>query len=77
MLGGEQTTVVYLFSAVVIVGPASGAVFIGWLSTKLIGGYTSNKAVLFCFIIFLVFTAAAIPTPFINNVFAIMSVVLV
>ena len=77
VLGADQNTIIYLFSAVVIIGPASGAFFCGWLSTKLIGGYLSNKALLFCFAIFLAFTVAAIPTPFINNSYAVMAVVLV
>ena len=59
---------VYLsFSGTVITAPCLGAVVGGAVTTKFLGSYKNPKALVLCFIVYLLFTACCIPCPFINN----------
>ncbi|CDW85639.1 major facilitator superfamily protein [Stylonychia lemnae] len=75
VLNGKETQVNLLYSATVITGPAVGALSGGIFSTKFLGGYTSSKAIYFCFITFLCLIVVSIPMPYTDNIFIAMGLV--
>ena len=64
-----------LFSAAVITGPAIGAISGGLFSMKYLGGYTSSKAIYFCFITYVCLITVSIPTGYVNNLYVAMALV--
>lgn len=64
----EDPTYVYiLFALTVITSPCLGAIVGGIVTTKLLGSYKNDNALVLCFVVYLLFTAACIPCPFIND----------
>ena len=50
--------------------PSFGGISGGILTSKVIGGYTSKRAIFFCLFSFLALVAVSIPAPFIDNIWA-------
>lgn len=75
VLHGKEQEVVLLFSAAAISGPALGGLTGGILTTKYLGGYTSNKAIYVCFTVFLLLIAVSIPTPYVDNLYGVIALV--
>jgi len=75
VLKGEEQTVYLLFSGAALTGPAIGGLSGGLLTSKYLGGYTSKKAIYFCFITFLCLVAVSIPAPFIDNLWAFIALI--
>lgn len=75
VLHADKNVIYLLFSGVAITGPPLGAITCGLITTKYLGGYTSKKAIYFCFFVFLLMIAFAIPTPFVDNVYAVMALI--
>ena len=69
VLHGDKNLVYLLFSAAAITGPAMGALTGGVITTKYLGGYTSKKAIYFCFIVYLLLIAFSIPMPYFDNIY--------
>jgi hypothetical protein len=64
----EDKTFVYItFSLTVITAPCLGAVVGGLVTTKFLGSYKNDNALVLCFVVYLLFTASCIPCPFLDN----------
>ncbi len=57
----------WTFSLTVITSPCLGAVVGGLVTTKFLGSYKNDNALVMCFVVYLLFTAACIPCPFLDN----------
>ena len=55
------------FSLTVITAPCLGAVVGGLVTTKFLGSYKNDNALVLCFVVYLLFTASCIPCPFLDN----------
>lgn len=75
ILKGEENTVYLMFSGTALTGPAIGGLSGGIITTKFLGGYTSKKAIYFCFITFLFLVASSIPAPYIDNLWIFISLI--
>lgn len=69
VLGGEKSTIYYLFSGAALTGPAIGGISGGLITSKVLGGYTNKRAIYFCFFTFLALVVVSIPAPFIDNIY--------
>lgn len=69
VLDGDDNTVILLFALTILTAPAIGALLGGFITTK-IGGYTNPRALIMCFILFLLMTAACIPMSYVNSIYA-------
>jgi MFS family permease len=67
VLDGDDHYVVLLFALTILTAPAVGALLGGFITTK-IGGYTNRRALVMCFILFLLMTIACIPMSFVNSI---------
>lgn len=64
----EDETFVYItFSLTVITAPCLGAVVGGLVTTKFLGSYKNDNALVLCFVVYLLFTASCIPCPFLDD----------
>ena len=68
ILGGEENEVVLIFAITILSAPAIGAYLGGIITTK-IGGYTNPRALVMCFVLFLLMTAGSLPMSFVNNIY--------
>lgn len=48
--------------------PAFGGISGGLLTSKVLGGYTNKRAILFCMLAFVALVTVSIPAPFIDNI---------
>lgn len=74
-LKGEYSTVYILYCVTIITAPIIGTLTGGLITTKCLGGYTSKKAPLLCFGMYIVFICACIPLSYVNNYIAFISIV--
>ena len=66
VLGGEREHVYILFVIAILSAPCFGAVTGGIITTKL-GGYTSKRALLICFVMFCFLIIACLPMSFVDS----------
>ena len=64
----EDAEFVYIsYTATVLTAPCIGAIVGGLVTTKLLGSYTNKKALVLCFIAYLLFVIFCIPCPLVND----------
>lgn len=69
VLDGDDNTVILLFALTILSAPAVGALLGGFITTK-IGGYTNPRALIMCFILFLLMTAGCVPMSYVDSIYA-------
>jgi MFS family permease len=67
VLKAEMSFVYLTFSGTVITAPCLGAVVGGAITTKFLGSYKNDNALVMCFVVYLIFTACCLPCPFFDN----------
>jgi MFS family permease len=74
VLKADLDFVFYSFSLTVITAPCLGAVVGGLVTTKFLGSYKNDNALVLCFFVYLMFAAACIPCPFLDDYLAFIIV---
>jgi sugar phosphate permease len=66
VLHGNKNRVHIAFAIAILTAPSVGAISGGIITTYL-GGYTNRKALVLCFVMFMVMTTACIPATYLNT----------
>ena len=67
VLKGDPNFIYIGFTATVLTAPCIGAIVGGLITTKFLGSYTNKKALVLCFIAYLLFVVFCIPCPLVDN----------
>jgi MFS family permease len=70
VLGEKEYHVYIAYSICCITGPTIGVLLGGYITTKVIGGYTSDWAIYVCLFVGILATCVAIPMPMVNQFWA-------
>ena len=67
VLKADETFVLLTYSLTIVTAPCLGAIIGGLVTTKFLGSYKHDNALVLCFIVQVCFTASCIPCPFFND----------
>ena len=67
VLKADENFVLITFPLTLITAPSLGAIVGGLVTTKFLGSYKNDNALVLCFAVYLLLTVTCIPCPFIND----------